>query len=539
MPFDIVTGTTIEPNVSSADDRAFNASVWGPDCYVLPEGSKFAASIVDANTVLIQDGNAMFYGAHCRSATVDEVKLANGASGQKRHDIIGGLFERLEGETPEGATVEYEMTAYHVIQGEPVSSPIKPEDPDCPQDSILDGATEAFMPLYRAIFDGLTFELEFIAEVKEAPSAGGTKYFRWSEFEQLTGEVILCEDGQYRPEYGRVFTGAITAAASTLSVIAIPNTSSFRHTYLAGVFAISDGGSLMNVPGARTDGAPHCGYIQYVPGSNFSFVSLSFTARTNAPFALRIKYYKPSDPPIDKPPAVDKYDPIFKKKGDVHTYQDGPWTHKLYANGRWEGTWNGSLTFPNMTLLGSVGYAALSGIPVVPEGFAGRLVSTFDPNANNGWFVVNATIYCTSGAAGGGTRGNITLHYEGTWSSPVPPPELPIANGPYDDTWKLTGRTYKGKPVYERTFEGTITAAANTLSQISVAIGNYIPVETPTGMWVFNSSTKEEMPITCTHTANIWANCICYPSGNMQFSSLSTVIRTNAPYKITVRSVAL
>lgn len=161
MAVELITGHAGEPHISSDDAGHFNAGVvsspsaWGEEgpelsrraCVVLPVGSVFNGVMSDANTFVIDTGDAVFQGRHVRVASPETVTIESGTQGQKRNDIVGLLYTNSGG---------IESSSMHVYKGTPSST--TPEDPAYPTGSILDGAAEAFFPLYRIHLEGLAVD---------------------------------------------------------------------------------------------------------------------------------------------------------------------------------------------------------------------------------------------------------------------------------------------------------------------------------------------------------------------------------------------
>lgn len=143
----IVTAKKLELHVSSGDDGALNAALFGPDLYVL---SGCGASVVNSNKVTVSGGEILMHGRHIRvDASGESVTIENGAQSKKRNDLLGILYKR------DTANQDVEDAPLHVLKGTPV--------PDIPADpaynasaSILKGDAEVFRPLYRIPIDGLS-----------------------------------------------------------------------------------------------------------------------------------------------------------------------------------------------------------------------------------------------------------------------------------------------------------------------------------------------------------------------------------------------
>lgn len=144
---EIITAGDGTAHVSSADDGAVYAGIAGPECYVTNVGDKLSCSMQTSNKALIGTGVGIMYGRAFRISIPEEVSIDSGSQNQRRNDIICAHFTTSSDGKESGAL--------SVIKGTPSSGP-EAEDPEVPDDSILDGATEAYMPLYRIPLDGIT-----------------------------------------------------------------------------------------------------------------------------------------------------------------------------------------------------------------------------------------------------------------------------------------------------------------------------------------------------------------------------------------------
>lgn len=145
----IITGATGTAHVTSDDDRQFNMAVWGDGDYVLPNGSKFACSVIDANTVKISDGDLVMQGCHARiypNTTEDcIIELLSPSEGIARLDVIVARYTL-------DISTGLENVELAVIKGTPVNnwSITNPLPIPTIQDktSLRNGDTVHEMPLY-------------------------------------------------------------------------------------------------------------------------------------------------------------------------------------------------------------------------------------------------------------------------------------------------------------------------------------------------------------------------------------------------------
>lgn len=147
MTTELITGHAGSAHVSAADVGWYNVGVVGEGKYVLDTGTRFACNVQSANLVTIGVGDAVFEGRHVRVSAAENVALDNGAQGVKRNDIICIKYEYASATQVESASIV-------VLKGTATSG--APSDPTIPSGSILDGATEAYMPLWRIPISGIT-----------------------------------------------------------------------------------------------------------------------------------------------------------------------------------------------------------------------------------------------------------------------------------------------------------------------------------------------------------------------------------------------
>ena len=158
----IVTGYTGTPHVTSNAAQAFNQGVFGFGNFVLDVlsvwGNHFAATLTDANTVTIQDGDGLIQGVHFRidPGTTEAVTISNGTSGYKRIDLICARYTK-------NALTGIEDVSLVVIEGTPDAS--TPTEPTYNAGSVLNGDSPVDFPLYKVSIDGLTPTLTALFEV--------------------------------------------------------------------------------------------------------------------------------------------------------------------------------------------------------------------------------------------------------------------------------------------------------------------------------------------------------------------------------------
>lgn len=147
MTVELITGHAGSAHISAADDGWYNVGVVGSGKYVLDTGTQFACNVQSANAVTIGIGDALFEGRHVRVSATETVALDNGAQGVNRNDLICIKYEYNSSTSVESASLV-------VLKGTATSG--TPSDPTIPSGSILNGATAAYMALWRIPISGIT-----------------------------------------------------------------------------------------------------------------------------------------------------------------------------------------------------------------------------------------------------------------------------------------------------------------------------------------------------------------------------------------------
>jgi len=147
---EIITGYTGENHVTSADDASLYRGIFGQGDYVLDVGNKFAATIIDNNTVRIMDGDLVIQGhqARIRANDYEEVTIDNGTPGEKRNDLIVARYQK-------NTTTGIESITLEVVKGTPGETAT---DPDIIQEDLSTGGTQRDFVLYRVSLNGLVLE---------------------------------------------------------------------------------------------------------------------------------------------------------------------------------------------------------------------------------------------------------------------------------------------------------------------------------------------------------------------------------------------
>ncbi len=147
---EIITGYTGENHVTSMDDASLYRGIFGQGDYVLDVGNKFAATIINNNTVRIMDGDLVIQGhqARIRANDYEEVTIDNGTHGQKRNDLIVARYQK-------NTTTGIESITLEVVKGTPGETAT---DPDIIQEDLSTGGTQRDFALYRVTLNGLVLK---------------------------------------------------------------------------------------------------------------------------------------------------------------------------------------------------------------------------------------------------------------------------------------------------------------------------------------------------------------------------------------------
>lgn len=143
---EIITAGDGTAHVSSSDDGAIYAGIVGADCYVTSVGERLSCTMQGANTALVGTGVGFMFGRAFRIAIPEEVTIQSGTQSQRRNDIICAHFAT--------SSDGHEFGELVVLKGTPTSG-AEAEDPEIPSGDILEGSTEAYMPLWRIPLDGI------------------------------------------------------------------------------------------------------------------------------------------------------------------------------------------------------------------------------------------------------------------------------------------------------------------------------------------------------------------------------------------------
>lgn len=145
---ELVTGYAGTEHITSAQAGLYNAGTIGTGKYILDTADGLACTVIDANTLQVAAGDALFEGRHVTVQSPETLTISSGTMGMNRVDLVAIHYER-DGSGVETATLE-------IIEGTPTAG--VPMVPPEPAGSILDGDADAYMGLWTVKISGLVPE---------------------------------------------------------------------------------------------------------------------------------------------------------------------------------------------------------------------------------------------------------------------------------------------------------------------------------------------------------------------------------------------
>lgn len=139
-----VNAKTGKPHVTSDDVRNLNAALVGKENYVSAMHRALSAEMIDSNTLRIYEGSGFFNGCFFRVEGYEDATIATGAVGYNRVDVVVLKY-----------TNENDIEGITVVTFAGTKTTGTPTAPAVPDTSILDGASVAYMPLYRVTLGGI------------------------------------------------------------------------------------------------------------------------------------------------------------------------------------------------------------------------------------------------------------------------------------------------------------------------------------------------------------------------------------------------
>lgn len=149
MSMKIITGSTGSTHVTSNNDGELQQGIFGTGLVVLGIGNKLKATLIDNNTIQIDDGDIVFQGRHAliEPNTNETVTIETGSIGYNRIDLIVVHYEM---DTDTG----YENIELKVIKGS--NSTGTPIAPAITIGDIRTGAKIAEAVLYEVKVEGVS-----------------------------------------------------------------------------------------------------------------------------------------------------------------------------------------------------------------------------------------------------------------------------------------------------------------------------------------------------------------------------------------------
>lgn len=149
MSMKIITGSTGTTHVTSNNDGELQQGIFGSGLVILANGNQLKATVVDNNTIRVEDGDLIMQGRHAliEPNTDETLTIATGTVGQNRIDLIVAHYEM---DTSTG----YEDITLRVIKGN--NSTGTPTAPAITEGDIRTGAQVAETVLYEVKIEGIS-----------------------------------------------------------------------------------------------------------------------------------------------------------------------------------------------------------------------------------------------------------------------------------------------------------------------------------------------------------------------------------------------
>lgn len=147
MTIELVDGKAGVAHISSEDKAIIHQAKFSKSDVVFDWGDAFKCSMSSSNMATIGTGCASIQGLDWHITSAESVTISNGSQGMKRNDIICAHYHR-------DSTSGIETVELAVLKGSPNATAAA--DPTIPSGKILFGAGDAYMPLWRIPFDGIT-----------------------------------------------------------------------------------------------------------------------------------------------------------------------------------------------------------------------------------------------------------------------------------------------------------------------------------------------------------------------------------------------
>lgn len=147
MTIELVDGKAGTAHISSEDKAIIHQAKFGAGDMVFEWGDAMSCTMQSANKAVIGTGCASIQGLDWHITNAETVTIQSGASGKNRNDIICAHYHRE-------ASTGIEKVELMVFKGTPSGGTAV--DPTVPSAKILNGAADAYMPLWRIPLTGIT-----------------------------------------------------------------------------------------------------------------------------------------------------------------------------------------------------------------------------------------------------------------------------------------------------------------------------------------------------------------------------------------------
>lgn len=147
MTIELVDGKAGTAHISSADKAIIHQAKFGAGDMVFEWGDAMSCTMQSANKAVIGTGCASIQGLDWHITNPETVTIQSGSSGKSRNDIICAHYHR---EMSTGVE-KVELVAFKGVPSNGAAV-----DPTIPSAKILNGAADAYMPLWRIPLTGIT-----------------------------------------------------------------------------------------------------------------------------------------------------------------------------------------------------------------------------------------------------------------------------------------------------------------------------------------------------------------------------------------------
>ena len=147
MTIELVDGKAGTAHISSEDKAIIHQAKFGAGDMVFEWGDAMSCAMQSANKAVIGTGCASIQGLDWHITNPETVTIQSGSSGKNRNDIICAHYHR---ETSTGVE-KVELVAFKGVPSDGAAV-----DPTIPSAKILNGAADAYMPLWRIPLTGIT-----------------------------------------------------------------------------------------------------------------------------------------------------------------------------------------------------------------------------------------------------------------------------------------------------------------------------------------------------------------------------------------------